>query len=232
MKRSQINECIRYMEAFLEKYKVALPPFCKWAPGDWREKGHEFDEIRDNMLGWDITDYGEGHFEKVGFSLITLRNGNVKTAKYIKPYAEKLILLREGQYSPMHYHLTKMEDIINKGGGTVLIRVYMSSDDNGLSDRDVTINCDGREYVVAAGTQVCLKPGESITINPYLYHDFEVQQGTGTVLLGEVSMCNDDNADNFFYKKLDRFPSIEEDEAPYRLLSSEYPPAGRQTADV
>ena len=44
------------------------------------------------MLGWDITDYGLGDFEKVGFSLITLRNGNLTMAdKYPKTYAEKLL---------------------------------------------------------------------------------------------------------------------------------------------
>ena len=29
-----------------------------------------------SMLGWDITDYGMGDFDKIGFSLITIRNGN------------------------------------------------------------------------------------------------------------------------------------------------------------
>ena len=28
------------------------------------------------MLGWDITDYGLNNFDKIGFSLITIRNGN------------------------------------------------------------------------------------------------------------------------------------------------------------
>ena len=45
------------------------------------------------------------------------------------------------------------------------------------------------------------------------------------MLLGEVSQCNDDNADNRFYERLGRFPTIEEDEPPYRLLCSEYPAA-------
>ncbi len=43
------------------------------------------------------------------------------------------------------------------------------------------------------------------------------------MLIGEVSMCNDDNTDNRFLKPLGRFPTIEEDEAPYRLLCNEYP---------
>ena len=58
-----------------------------------------------------------------------------------------------------------------------------------------------------------------------MYHDFEVEEGTGPVLLGEVSQCNDDNVDNRFYEKMGRFPEIEEDEAPYRLLCNEYPEA-------
>lgn len=225
MKRSQINENIQYMESILEKYDISLPPFCSFTKEDWENKGHEYDEIRDNMLGWDITDYGEGDFDKVGFTLITLRNGNVKLPKYKKTYAEKLLLLKEGQYSPMHYHYNKMEDIINKGGGNLLIRVYNSDENSKFKKDDVKINSDGKEYFVKAGEQVVLNPGESISIYPYLYHDFEVQKGTGTVLIGEVSMCNDDKTDNHFYKELKRFPTIEEDEAPYRLLCNEYPSA-------
>lgn len=33
---------------------------------EWAEKGDEIREIRDNMLGWDITDFGQGDFEKTG----------------------------------------------------------------------------------------------------------------------------------------------------------------------
>ena len=88
-----------------------------------------------------------------------------------------------------------------------------------------TVHCDGRTYTVPAGTQVKLTPGESITIYPYMYHDFEVEAGTGPVLLGEVSQCNDDNTDNRFNPPMGRFPTIEEDEPPYRLLCSEYPKA-------
>ena len=90
---------------------------------------------------------------------------------------------------------------------------------------DVHVHVDGREMVVPAGTQVKLTPGESITIYPYMYHDFEVEPGTGPVLLGEVSQCNDDNADNRFNPPMGRFPEIEEDAEPYRLLCNEYPAA-------
>jgi D-lyxose ketol-isomerase len=92
---------------------------------------------------------------------------------------------------------------------------------------DVRVNMDGREFVVSAGTQVRLTPGESISIYPYMYHDFAVESGSGAVLLGEVSQCNDDNTDNRFLEKIGRFPAIEEDEPPYRLLCNEYPAAAK-----
>ncbi len=226
MKRSEINAALREMEAMLQQYHFALPPFCHFTPEEWAEKGHEYDEIRDNMLGWDITDYGMGQFDKLGFSLITLRNGNLHNDRYTKTYAEKLLYLKEGQYAPMHFHWSKMEDIINRGGGTVLIRVYNSTPDEALDKNgEVHVHVDGCERIVPAGTQVRLMPGESITIHPYLYHDFEVETGSGPVLLGEVSQCNDDQTDNRFYSAVGRFPAIEEDEAPYRLLCTEYPPA-------
>ena len=227
MKRSEINAALKRMEAFIKELKVSLPPFCSFTPEEWKTKGHEYDEIRDNMLGWDITDYGLGDFKKVGFSLITLRNGNQKMPeKYKKPYAEKLLFIEEGQYSPNHFHWYKMEDIINRGGGNLLIRVYNSLPDESIDkESDVTVHSDGRTYTVPAGTQVRLTPGESIAIQQGLYHDFEVENGTGPVLIGEVSQCNDDNTDNRFNPPVGRFPAIEEDELPYRLLCNEYPKA-------
>ena len=227
MKRSEINAALKELEAMVNEYKFALPPFCHFTPEQWQEKGHEYDEVRDCMLGWDITDYGMGDFDKMGFSLITIRNGNRNMAdKYPKVYAEKILYLKEGQYSPMHFHWFKTEDIINRGGGNVLIRVYNSNPDESINyETDVTVHTDGRTYTVPAGTQVRLTPGESIHIQQYMYHDFEIEPGTGAVLLGEVSQCNDDSNDNRFNPPMGRFPAIEEDEAPYRLLCNEYPPA-------
>ena len=225
MKRSEINAALREMEAMLREYRFALPDFCHFTPEEWNGKGHE--EVRDNALGWDITDYGLGRFDEVGFSLITLRNGNhAMPERYPKTYAEKLLYIKDGQYSPMHFHWSKMEDIINRGGGNVLIRVYNALPDEEI-DREspVTVHLDGCERIVPAGTQVRLTPGQSISITPYLYHDFEVEKRSGPVLLGEVSQCNDDAHDNRFNPPVGRFPAIEEDELPYRLLCTEYPAA-------
>ena len=124
MKRSEINAVIRKFEALLAQYRFALPPYLSFTAEEWADKGHEYDEIRDNMLGWDVTDYGMGHFDTLGLALITLRNGNVKDPKYQKPYAEKIMMLDEGQISPMHFHWSKMEDIINRGGNDVRFRLY------------------------------------------------------------------------------------------------------------
>jgi D-lyxose ketol-isomerase len=227
MKRSEINRALRELEQMCKRYSCFLPPFCGFTPEEWREKGHEWDEVRECMLGWDITDYGRGDFDHFGFSLITIRNGSRKLPdKYPKQYAEKLLYLKEGQYAPNHFHWYKTEDIINRGGGNVLIRVYRSKPDESLDETSpVPVHVDGHAYTVPAGTQIRLTPGESIFIYQGLYHDFSVEAGTGPVLLGEVSQCNDDEHDNRFLPPVGRFPTIEEDEPPYRLLCSEYPKA-------
>ena len=226
MKRSQINTVIRKFEALLAEHRFELPPFLFFTPEQWQTKGHEYDEIRDNMLGWDVTDYGEGHFDTLGLALITIRNGNVHNSKYTKCYAEKIMMCDEGQVSPMHFHWSKMEDIINRGGNDIEFTLYNATKDEKLADTDVIISQDGRNYSVPAGQKIVLHPGESLSLYPYYYHEFVIpKNGKGPVLIGEVSMCNDDNTDNRFLNPLGRFPTIEEDEAPYRLLCNEYPAA-------
>ena len=224
MKRSEINAVIKRFEKLLEEHRFELPPFCKWTPEEWQTKGHEYDEIRDNMLGWDVTDYGMGDFGHLGLALITIRNGNVHNPKYTKTYAEKIIMCDSGQVSPMHFHWHKMEDIINRGGNDIHFTLYNATEDEQLADTPVKIFSDGRCYPVPAGETVVLKPGQSLSLYPYYYHEFVIPEG-GPVLIGEVSMCNDDNTDNRFLNPLGRFPTIEEDEPPYRLLCNEYPKA-------
>lgn len=226
MKRSQINAVIKHFEKLLDEAKFALPPYLSFTPQEWATKGHEYDEIRDNMLGWDVTDYGEGDYFKKGLALITLRNGNVHDPKYTKTYAEKMILIEEGQVSPMHFHWKKMEDIIIRGGGTAIFRLYNADPRTEQPlQTPVTVSRDGRNYQVGAGEEFEVNVGESLTFYPYVYHEFWIKPGTGPTLVGEVSMCNDDNTDNRFYEPLGRFPSIEEDEPAYRLLCNEYPAA-------
>ena len=145
MKRSEINKALKELEAMCAKYKCYLPPFCNFTPEEWQEKGHEYDEVRDCMLGWDITDYGLGNFDKFGFSLITIRNGcRTQPEKYPKVYAEKLLYLKEGQMAANHFHWFKTEDIINRGDGNCLIRVYNSLPNEEIDyESDVEVHCDG-----------------------------------------------------------------------------------------
>lgn len=223
MKRSEVNAILKENIEFIKEMNFNLPPFAYWSPEEWEQKGHEVDELRDNMLGWDITDYGRGDFRNYGLVLFTIRNGNVKDKRYNKPYAEKILISDEGQYNPIHYHWYKMEDIINRGGGNLMVQVWNASEDDGLADTDVEVNIDGCVKTVKAGTIIRLTPGESITLPSYMYHAFWAEEGKGKVLIGEVSMVNDDNNDNRFYEEQARFPEIEEDEKPLYYLCNEYP---------
>ena len=223
MKRSEINKILLENIEFIDKMNFKLPKFAYFTPEEWKEKGHEYDEIRENMLGWDVTDYGHGNYRNIGLFLFTIRNGNIN--KPWKNYAEKLLISDEDQYSPMHFHHNKMEDIINRGGGNLIVEVFNATDDDQLADTDVTVFIDGHSEVVPAGTKIRLTPGESITLPQRQYHAFWAEKGFGKVLIGEVSMVNDDNVDNRFYETQGRFPTIEEDEEPIYLLCNEYPEA-------
>ena len=221
MKRSEINRALRELEAMVAEYRFSLPPFCRFTPEEWADKGHEYDEIRHNMLGWDITDYGLGRFDQVGFSLITLRNGNLAMAdKYPKTYAEKLLFLKEGQYSPNHFHWHKMEDIINRGGGDLCMKLWKADQKERMTETPCTFQVDGITTTLRAGEILRLRPGQSITFEPYMYHTFWAEGGD--CLAGEVSTVNDDTADNRFHEPLGRYPQIEEDEAAEYLLCNEY----------
>ena len=177
-------------------------------------------EITENMLGWDITDFGLNDYDRYGLLLFTIRNGNPKRDK--KTYAEKIMLAHEGQETPLHFHWSKMEDIINRGGGNLVIELYGSTEDEELSAEPVQVSIDGIQREVAAGGRVILTPGESICLYQGLYHRFYAEPGHGDVLIGEVSQVNDDASDNRFYEKIGRFPDIEEDEEPLHLLVSDY----------
>ena len=222
MKRSEINKYIREFKEALDAISFKVPPFCYIKAEDWKDLGHEYDEIRDRMLGWDVTDFGSGDFFKTGLQLVCMRNGEFGNPN-TKTYAEKIMMVRDGQVTPMHFHWNKMEDIINRGGADLLVKVYMADENEGLSDKDVPVTMDGVTKMYPAGSIVRVKPGESITMQRYLYHSFWADGGTAIV--GEVSMCNDDANDNRFYVPCGRFSDIEEDEAPEYLLCNEYPKA-------
>jgi len=223
VKRSEINAIMREADQFIRERSFYLPPFAYWTSAEWKSKGEEAREIVENQLGWDITDFGGGQFGAVGLFLFTVRNGSQDEmrAKRGKLYCEKLMIVGVNQVTPLHFHWNKVEDIINRGGGKLDIELYNANNEDGLADSNVVVSLDGVKRQVKAGDVVRLAPGESITLRPRLYHKFWGAEDR--VLVGEVSLVNDDQNDNRFYESVGRFPAIEEDGEPLHLLTTDYP---------
>ena len=86
MKRFEINGAIRRVERMAAEHGFCLPPFCGRTLEDWAGMNRKYDEIRDNPLGWNVTDYGTGGSLKTGFTRIMPRSGNVKVSdRYPSP---------------------------------------------------------------------------------------------------------------------------------------------------
>lgn len=224
MKRSTVNDIIAESDAFIRSHGFVLPPFARWTPEEMRSRTADGAAmIRDHMLGWDITDYGQGDFDNLGLVLFTVRNGsaaNVSRGKGML-YAEKLLISDVDQVSPMHHHIFKTEDIINRGGGTLVLQLYRRAPDGSTDEgAEVRVRCDGMWRALPPGGHLKLAPGESVTLEPDIWHAF---WGEGAkVLIGEVSNVNDDRTDNIFREPIGRFSTIEEDAAPRHLLVSDY----------
>lgn len=223
MKRSEVNTIMDAAAETIAAHGFALPPFAWWTPEELRARTAQAGEVVARRLGWDITDYGQGDFDRVGLFLFTLRNGRLADLRRGGGmcYAEKLLISRRDQLSPMHRHLVKAEDIINRGGATLAVELCGSDAEGGFDgERGGTVFCDGIARDFAPGEVLHLAPGESVTLMPGDWHAFWGEGGD--VLVGEVSTVNDDLTDNVFREPLGRFAEIEEDEAPRHLLVSDY----------
>ena len=224
MKRSEINASMLAADEFIHSRGFYLPPFAYWTPDTWEKKGTEVSEIVDNKLGWDITDFGRGDFNAFGLILFTVRNGNLHPGKTLKGklYAEKIMVVGDGQVTPFHFHWSKMEDIINRGGGNLVMELFSSDEKEGISSQDIIVKVDGVLRTVPSGGKIILEPGESICLEQGVYHRFYGEPGKGKVFVGEVSEVNDDTSDNRFLEVVGRFPQIIEDEEPLHLLVLDY----------
>ncbi len=223
MQRSRVNEIIREADAFIRSFGYVLPPFAYMAPDEMAARRGELTGIIDARLGWDITDYGQGRFDELGLFLFTVRNGNAADLKKGSGmlYAEKIMISRRDQLSPMHRHYVKAEDIINRGGGKLVLELFMPNGEGTIDeDAEVTVPVDGIVRRLPAGGRLKLDPGESVTLMPGVWHAFWGEGGD--VLIGEVSTVNDDRTDNWFRDPIGRFSSIEEDEKPLHWLVSDY----------
>lgn len=223
MKRSRVNQIMAEADAMIRRFGFALPPFAYWTPQEMQARKSQSAALIDARMGWDITDYGQGDFDRLGLFLFTLRNGRLEDLRRGGGmcYAEKLLISRQDQISPMHTHVVKAEDIINRGGATLAIELF-GSDPEGNFDETAggTVHCDGFERRFAPGEVLLLAPGESVTLMPGDWHAFWGEGGD--VLIGEVSTVNDDLTDNIFRDPIGRFSEIEEDAAPTHLLVSDY----------
>lgn len=223
MKRSRINAIMDEAQEMIRSHGFALPPFAYWSPEQFAARKDEAAQVIAARNGWDITDYGAGRYDEMGLFLFTLRNGLLGDLQRGGGmcYAEKLLISKQDQLSPMHTHALKAEDIINRGGATLVIELF-GSDDQGrfAEDRGGSIMCDGIRRDYGPGEKIGLAPGESITLMPGDWHAFWGEGGD--VLVGEVSTVNDDETDNIFREPIGRFAKIDEDEAPTHLLVSDY----------
>ena len=223
MKRSDINRIMSEAAEMIAANGFALPPFAHWSPEEFAARKDAARHVIDARCGWDITDFGAGRYDEMGLFLFTLRNGLLADLQKGGGmcYAEKLLISRRDQLSPMHTHSLKAEDIINRGGATLVVELY-GSDAAGRFDERAggTVWCDGIRRDYAPGDRLHLAPGESVTLRPGDWHAFWGEGGD--VLIGEVSTVNDDETDNIYRDPIGRFSEIEEDVAPTHLLVSDY----------
>ena len=221
MQRSKINKIILEADAFIRRLGYVLPPFADWPPE--RIQSAQAAIIRERGLGWDITDFGSNKFEEIGLFLFTVRNGLLSDLSKGRGmlYAEKIMISRKDQVTPMHRHNLKAEDITNRGAGDLVLQLFASGT-QGQIDRSATlsVNLDGVKQTLPAGGKLLLKPGSSVTLLPYVWHSFWAERAD--CMIGEVSTVNDDNTDNIFDIPRVRFATIDEDTKPKRLLVSDY----------
>lgn len=158
----------------------------------------------DLKLGWDVTAFGGNNFAAQGLTLFTLRNGSPKGMPYEKCYAEKIMHVRDAQVTPMHFHWRKREDIINRGGGNLIVELWNAGIREQTEDSDVSVVIDGCRQTHAAGSQLRLTPGESICLPPGLYHSFWAEEGLATCWLARSLLLMTTTTTTIF---CNRFPA-------------------------
>jgi D-lyxose ketol-isomerase len=224
MKRSQINAAIDVAQQALREHGVRLPPYAYWCPDDWRSAGPEYDRVRRNALGWAVTDFGQGDFDRIGITMFDVRNGTPERPDEGTPYGEKIFVLKPGQRLPYHFHWKKTEDIISYHGGTLMIQLFNANEDETMNESSPGVAYfDGVRRAFAAGETFEIPHGGSVTITPKLYHRFWAKEGAGVLVGGEISTISVPKTDNRFGGNARRFVPIEEDEPKRWMLNIDYP---------
>jgi len=112
----------------------------------------------------------------MGLFLFTVRNGDAADLSKGTGmlYAEKIMISRKDQYSPMHRHNIKAEDIINRGGGKLVLELFAPLPDGGIDrEAEVTVPVDGILRKFPAGGKLSLEIIEDEDPVHLLVSDYE-----------------------------------------------------------
>jgi len=223
MRRSEIDAIIDETIEIFAAHGAVLPPFAHWTPEEWRAKGEATRIMRRRFLGWNVVAFEPGRFERSGIVVFTTRMGDHRmlASGHGRLYGEKLILVRDRQRVPYHFHKVKTEDFFNRGGGTLEIDLLRIGADGGIDDTPFLIDRDGLLAEARSGETLRLAPGEGVTLDPGIAHAFRAEGGD--TVCGEISLVNDDATDNYFVPALPTLPPIEEDVPARRLVVADYP---------
>lgn len=218
MLRSFIDGAIDDAIAVCRRHGYALPPFAGWSPAEAVRRPDALMAMHAGGLGWNVVEFGSGAFESRGLVVFTSRMGPAADLQSGggRLYAEKILVARDGQVTPHHYHAVKTEDIINRGGARFVLELYAVDRQGRPTDQPMRVRKDVEVIDVAPHGRVVLEPGESIVLEPFVAHAFWAEGGT--VLGGEVSLVNDDATDNYFVPALPPMDAIVED-APARYVT-------------
>jgi D-lyxose ketol-isomerase len=228
LKRSNLTSLIADAKALAASYHRVLPSWSNWGIADYVAKPDVARYVKNRQMGWDVTDFGGSNFDERGLLLFCLRNG-IQGNPTEKPYAEKMLVVGEMQETPFHLHHVKLEDIINCGGGNLMIEFLYKESETSSPDRPITVKADGETVVLAPREPLRLHPGQSVTVERGIYHRFYAEAGAGPCLGWEVSQVNDDFTDNYFLEDGGRFSSVEEDAPIVHPLWHEVPVGEEKT---
>lgn len=213
MKRSFIDSRIDAMLALCDRHGFALPPFARWDAAAYRADPQAAARILAGGLGWNVAEFKPGAFATDGIVVFTTRMGDWRAlgSGRGRLYGEKAIMAMDGQRTPHHYHVVKTEDVLNRGGARFVVEMFkVDATGRRLADSFDVLK-DASMVRVAPGGRIALEPGESLVLEPYVAHAFWAEGGD--VLAGEVSLANDDAADNYFLPALAPAEPVEEDAA-------------------
>ncbi|PYE85656.1 D-lyxose/D-mannose family sugar isomerase [Pseudoroseicyclus aestuarii] len=221
MRRSRINTVMAEAAEVVRSQGLHLPPWAWWSPAEFMARRDSARGVIEAGCGWEVTDYGTGDFDRSGLVLFTLRNVTPADRAQGTGYAERLLVSRQDQLSPMRSHTHGAGDIINRGGAALVVELYGSDDRGGFAKgRGGRVLRDGIACDFAPGDRIRLQPGESLTLRPGDWHAFWGEGGS--VLIGTVSTAGDTAGDTLFRDEIGPFGPVEEDASPEHLLVSDY----------